>query len=358
MPALGKWKPLLQRGLPRRLTLAAVVGSLVLLLSAGLVHWRKGDEGSQPPSAAHPAPALEQPGFEDSLDGPAALEWEEYAALDPASSGSADLLPPGAEPWPEADAGPGSAEAGPSTLDCIIEPSHVVAIGSPVTGLIEKVHVERSDLVEAGQVLVELESDVEKAAVELARARSEMNGALQAREANHSLGQRNLERAAKLFDSEALSLELRETVETEAEVARLEVEQALDDKRLASLQLDQALAVLKRRTIRSPISGVVTERLMSAGERVEEETILTVAQVDPLRVEVILPAAMFGSIRPGMRASIVPEFPRDQVHVASVTIVDRVIDGASGTFGARLELLNPDQSIPGGLQCQVRFLTE
>lgn len=358
MPALEKWKLLLQRGLPRWLTLAAVVGSLVLLLSVGLVHWRRGDGGSQPSSAAHPAPALEAPGFEDFPDGPAALEWEEYAALDPASSGSADPLPPRAEPWPEADAEPGSAEAGPLTLDCIIEPSQVVAIGSPVTGLIQKVHVERSDFVEAGQVMVELESDVEEAAVELARARSEMNGALRAREANHSLGQRNLERAAKLFDSEALSLELRERVETEEEVARLEVEQALDDKRLASLQLDQALAVLKRRTIHSPISGVVTERLMSAGERVEEETILTVARIDPLRVEVILPAAMFGSIRPGMRASIVPEFPGDQVHVASVTIVDRVIDGASGTFGARLELPNPDQSIPGGLQCQVRFLTE
>jgi len=358
MVARWRGKPLVQQGLPGWLTLAAGVVLLVLLLSAGLVRWRGGDGSSQPSSADHPAPALEQPGFEDSPGGPAALEWEEYAAFEPTSSGSADPLPPRAEPWPEADAEPGSAEAGPSTLDCIIEPSQVVAIGSPVTGLIEKVYVERSDLVEAGQVLVELESTVERAAVAQARSRSRMNGELEARQANHALGQRNRERAEKLFENNALSLELRETVETEAEVARLEVEQALDDKRLASLQLEQALAVLKRRTIRSPISGVVTERLMSAGERVEDETILTVARVDPLRVEVILPAAMFGSIRPGMRASIVPEFPGDQVHVASVTIVDRVIDAASGTFGARLELLNPDQSIPGGLHCQVRFLTE
>jgi RND family efflux transporter MFP subunit len=351
-------KRLVLQGLPGRLTLAAGVVSLVLLLSTGLVRWRGGDGGSQPSTAARPALALEQPGFEDSPDGPAALEWEEYAAFEPTSSGSADPLPPRAEPWPEADARPGSAEAGPSTLDCIIEPFQVVAIGSPVTGLIEKVHVERSDLVEAGQILVELESTVERAAVALARSRSRMNGELEARQANHALGQRNRERAEKLFENNALSLELRETVETEAEVARLEVEQARDDKRLASLQLEQALAVLKRRTIHSPISGVVTERLMSAGERVEEETILKVARVDALRVEVILPAAMFGSIRPGMRASVVPEFPGDQVHVASVTIVDRVIDAASGTFGARLELPNLDQSIPGGLHCQVRFLTE
>ena len=43
---------------------------------------------------------------------------------------------------------------------------------------------------------------------------------------------------------------------------------------------------------------------------------------------------------------------------APVTIVDRVVDAASGTFGVRLELPNPDRDIPVGLQCQVRFLTE
>ncbi len=55
---------------------------------------------------------------------------------------------------------------------------------------------------------------------------------------------------------------------------------------------------------------------------------------------------------------LVPEFPGDTVHVASVTIVDRVIDAASGTFGVRLELPNPKHEIPSGLHCQLAFLTE
>jgi hypothetical protein len=67
---------------------------------------------------------------------------------------------------------------------------------------------------------------------------------------------------------------------------------------------------------------------------------------------------MFDTIRPGMRATVVPEFPGDRVHVASVTIVDRIIDAASGTFGARLDLPNPDGTIPAGLHCQAQFLTE
>ncbi len=40
---------------------------------------------------------------------------------------------------------------------------------------------------------------------------------------------------------------------------------------------------------------------------------------------------------------------------AEVGVVDKVVDAASGTFGVRLELPNPDTSLPAGLKCRVRF---
>ena len=97
---------------------------------------------------------------------------------------------------------------------------------------------------------------------------------------------------------------------------------------------------------------------MCAGEVVDEETILKVAQIDPLRVQVILPSADFGRVSPGMRAAVTPEIPGEEVHVASVTTVDRVLDAASGTFGVQLELPNPDHAIPAGLHCEVRLLQD
>ena len=151
---------------------------------------------------------------------------------------------------------------------------------------------------------------------------------------------------------------MREEVETEAELARRELQQAREERELADLELTRALAALQRRVIRSPVRGVVTRRLMTPGEVVDEETILEVAQLDPLRVEVILPASMAGTIAKGARAAIVPEIPGDVMHAATVTIVDRVIDAASGTFGVQLELANPDHEIMGGLHCRVRFLSE
>ncbi len=85
---------------------------------------------------------------------------------------------------------------------------------------------------------------------------------------------------------------------------------------------------------------------------------LRLAQLDPLSVEVILPASMFGRIKTGQLARIRPEAPMNAAYQAEVKIVDRVIDASSGTFGVRLELPNPDYKLPGGLKCSVKFMNK
>ena len=72
---------------------------------------------------------------------------------------------------------------------------------------------------------------------------------------------------------------------------------------------------------------------------------LKVAQIDPMRVDVSLPAALFGQVRIGAAASVTAlvgggRFP------ATVRSVDRLIDAASGTFIARLEVPNPKAAVP------------
>ena len=68
---------------------------------------------------------------------------------------------------------------------------------------------------------------------------------------------------------------------------------------------------------------------------------------------------LIGAIKVGMNAEITSEHAAGQkVYKAKVTIVDRVIDAASGTFGVRLELPNPKYRLPAGLKCKVSFNTE
>ncbi|WP_232315256.1 efflux RND transporter periplasmic adaptor subunit [Aquincola tertiaricarbonis] len=65
--------------------------------------------------------------------------------------------------------------------------------------------------------------------------------------------------------------------------------------------------------------------------------------------------AMLGRVKTGMRGEVSLEAPLSGRHAALVTVVDRVVDSASGTFGVRLELPNPNGELPAGVKCRVRF---
>jgi HlyD family secretion protein len=78
--------------------------------------------------------------------------------------------------------------------------------------------------------------------------------------------------------------------------------------------------------------------------------VLKLAQIDPLRVDIVLPAALFGQIKPGQKATVTAQVGGGR-HEAAVKAVDKVIDAASGTFVARLELPNAKGDVPGGARC-------
>ncbi len=263
---------------------------------------------------------------------------------------------------PKAPPTPGPAESAEiaqarsdQAFDCMIEPSEIFEIGSSITGVVSEINVDRTDYVVKDQVLARLEASVEKAAVSVARSRAKRTVDIDSSRASLELGEQRRQRANRLFEKEALALDSQQEAEAQARLARLELERAIEDRRLASLQLEQATAALERRTIRSPAAGYVVERLMSPGEVADQETILRVAQVDPLRIQVVLPSSWFGRIQPGDRAAMVPEAPMGQARGATVSTVDPLIDGASGTFVVQLLLPNPDRDLAAGLRCQVSF---
>jgi multidrug efflux pump subunit AcrA (membrane-fusion protein) len=94
---------------------------------------------------------------------------------------------------------------------------------------------------------------------------------------------------------------------------------------------------------------------MSPGEMARQTPILKLAQINPLRVEVFAPISWLGKLKPGINAEVRLEGNRSMAYPATVTIVNQVVDSASGTFGVRLEVPNPDHALPAGLTCTVNF---
>lgn len=241
-------------------------------------------------------------------------------------------------------------------LDCLIEPFVTVKLNTAVQGLLETVTVDRGDLVKKGQVLATLESDAEKAAVAVLRTRATMESGIKTGEARLELSTRSHGRNEGMFHKSLIAADKMDEIETTRRLAELTLLEATDNRRLAEIELQRATAELARRTMHSPITGVVVERLLAPGEfSRDEQPVLKVAQLDPLRVEVYAPVALWGSIRVGQRAEVLPQAPVNGTYVARVTVVDRVVDAASGMFGIRLELPNRDYRLPAGLKCKIRF---
>jgi RND family efflux transporter MFP subunit len=243
-------------------------------------------------------------------------------------------------------------------FDCLIEPNKVVDVSSAVEGVVQRFHVERSDFVEQDQLVVELESGVEIAAVNKARARSQMQGELNSQRSSLKFTERRFDRIKHLFKKGLVSSHEMDEAETQVQLAGAELQKAEDEQRLAELELQRAEETLNLRRIRSPFKGVVVERYKSVGESVEDKPIIKLAQIDPLRVEVFMPAAEFGQVKPGMYAKVRPENSVSEEYLTEAKVVDRVIDAASGTFTVRLELPNPDYIIASGLRCKLSFLSE
>jgi RND family efflux transporter MFP subunit len=242
------------------------------------------------------------------------------------------------------------------TFDCVIQPTEYVELSSPVPGIIDTIGVDRSDPVEKGQVVAKLKSDVEQAQVDLSKQRAGFDSEIESKRASLDFARRNQQRTQKLFNKKAVPFHVLDEAKTDAILAATELRTAEQNKRMAELELARAEATLALRTVRSPISGVVVERLKAPGEFIEDTPILRIAQLDPLRVEVIVPVGRFGTIKKGMRAEVTPELASKRKYIAQVIIVDKVVDAASGTFGVRLELPNPGNYIPGGLRCSLTFL--
>jgi RND family efflux transporter MFP subunit len=251
-----------------------------------------------------------------------------------------------------------SARAESDTADstCIIKPHIQIQLGSAVSGMLSETLVDRGDTVKQGQVVARLESSVEQASLALDRMKASNDSPIKVEQVDRELSVREAERKRSLVDKGIANQNSLDELETKVREGDLRIQQAQMDQRLAGLSADRSERSLALKQIRSPIGGVVIERKLSAGEYIYEQTsIMTIAQIDPLNVELVLPMNRYGDIAIGSTAIVHPVAPVGGAYAAKATVIDPVIDAASETFGVRLILPNPNRTIPAGIRCTVEW---
>ncbi|MCQ4159245.1 efflux RND transporter periplasmic adaptor subunit [Roseomonas sp. GC11] len=250
---------------------------------------------------------------------------------------------------------PAMAQEQRPDFPCQVFAAQRVELASPVPGVLAEVKVERGDRVTAGQVVAQLRTEMEQAQLALAQARASADAQLRLRRARLALADRTLSRNQGLNEQRLISQQELDQIRTERDVAAMEVATATENITIARAELEQVRAALAIRTLRSPISGIVTERGLQAGEQVRDKPVMVIENVDSLHVEVALPAALFGRLRMGARGRL--SFPGTGLAslITPVSLIDSVVDARSDMFGVRFVLDNRQLRIPAGLKCRAEL---
>ncbi len=238
-------------------------------------------------------------------------------------------------------------------------PVHVTALQS---GVIERVHVLEGQLVEAGQVLVELvHDDIE---IEVAKARAKLAEAEAGVRAAEALLARRRDDLARLRRIAGRSVAEQDIVRAEFDVAEQEaiVAAAASSRDLARADLSENELALSRLTITAPISGRVLALRAAPGAKTRLEmddpfsaTVVTLYDPKYLQARVDVPLAQAAGLAVGQRAEITTELLPERTFVGEVTRIVGAADLQRNTLQAKVRLLDTDDMLRPEMLCRAKF---
>lgn len=193
---------------------------------------------------------------------------------------------------------------------------------SPSQGLrIEKIHVDVGDNVRKGQLLVEMDKRQYLQAVD------QMTNT-----------ETDYLRLKKLYEEGGVSKQQLDQLETQLKVSKHSVENLLENVDLVS-----------------PITGVVTERLFDPGDMYSPGTgkILTVMQLDKVKILVNVSEQFFPLVNVGMPVDIKADVYPDEIFAGRVSLIYPALDPTTRTFTAEITIPNPSTKLRPGMFSRV-----
>lgn len=254
-----------------------------------------------------------------------------------------------------------------------------VVVYSKVSGIIEKLNVEKGDRVEKGDVLAVVEHNMElaqkaqaeasvaaaKAAIQQAKSQKEVAMAsLKQAEANLELMKLELDRITQLFENNTVSKQQYDEV-----MAKYKVSVATRDLAAANLRaaeaginaaeagLQQALAQLKQIEIRiqdyyirAPISGIISKRFVDEGAMDSpQQPIVEITQMDKIKVITEVAEKDIALIKPGLSVVFNVESYPEKTFTGKVALIDPTLDFRTRTMGLEIHSENPELLLKPGM---------
>ena len=230
-----------------------------------------------------------------------------------------------------------------------LNPVTLVSVGTQVSGIVRKLYVDFNDKVEKDQILLELDNSLFKAQI------TQSQGTVRNNQAALELAQANEKRMRELYAQEFVS--------------KQELDTAVQVSKSAKAQLDTARGLVTRdqtnlnfTIIRSPVSGVVVDRVVDVGQTVaasfQTPTLIKIAQdLSKMQINSSFAEADIGNIKVGQSARFnVDAFPnRDFTGVVKQIRLNPVNTSNVVTYDVVISVENPDEKLLPGMTAYVNI---
>ncbi len=218
-----------------------------------------------------------------------------------------------------------------------ISSAKLARLSSEVSGLVETLQVEVGDYVKAGDVLLQLDDEIE--ALSLAATVATTRQA----EAELADARRRFKDAKRLRKQNTISeneIQLRE--------AEVRIDKAVLQRQTADMKRQQA--TVQRYLLRAPFSGVISERHTEIGEWiVPGKPVLTLVAIDELRADFRVPQEFFKAIDKNTGVSVSLDALAGKTYVGKIKTVVPVSDPSARTFLIHVVIQDMDIKMTPGM---------
>ncbi len=232
------------------------------------------------------------------------------------------------------------------------EPVKTIELAASETGTLAKLSVKRGDRVMANTIVGSLDFAVLEAQREIAVARQESSARFKSARIRRDRAKRDFEKLRQLQAEGMGSARELQIAESDFELAQTDIESVAEEVQIAALEINRIDAEIQRRSIVSPIDGVVTEVQREVGEFVSmtEPHVLTIVDLSQLRIRFYPATQQAEPLHTGDTIHV--KFVHSgEVAAAFVEFIAPVIDADSDTIQVDILLRNQDGNRRSGRRC-------
>ncbi|MGH8018391.1 MAG: efflux RND transporter periplasmic adaptor subunit [Opitutaceae bacterium] len=205
-----------------------------------------------------------------------------------------------------------------------------VTVTTEVPGKVVEIAFESGAVVEAGDLLVKLDTSIEEAQ-------------LRAAEASADLANANLVRARSLREKQTNAQVDLDTAEAQA--------------REAAAQLENIRAVIEKKTIRAPFAGRLGIRIVNLGQFLgTEDPIATLQTLDPVYVNFSVPQQNLSALQPGAAIRVTTDAAPDETFEGKINAISPEVDSVTRSLRVQATIHNVGEKLRTGMFANVEVV--